>query len=169
MSTAAHSMNLSFKPLRNWRTVLTWLVLALIAAASYFAETRDAAIATGQQGPVSVPGLTAADMDVVARAYANRRSGLWLTTSGVISRVLPDDNDGARHQRFILVLPSKHRVLIAHNIDLAERIPAEEGDPIRLRGRYEWNEKGGVIHWTHHDPVGRQAGGWIEAANRRYR
>ena len=58
---------------------------------------------------------------------------------------------------------------LAHNIDLAERIPAEEGDSVRLRGRYEWNEKGGVIHWTHHDPVGRQAGGWIEAANRRYR
>jgi hypothetical protein len=30
-----------------------------------------------------------------------------------------------------------------------------------LHGRYEWNERGGVIHWTHHDPEGSMPGGWI--------
>src|SRR5690606_18291591 len=43
---------------------------------------------------------------------------------GVVVRTLPDDNDGSRHQRFILELPSGQTILIAHNIDLAPRIPS---------------------------------------------
>jgi hypothetical protein len=53
--------------------------------------------------------------------------------------------------------------MVAHNIDLARRIPARAGDTLSLRGRYEWNERGGVIHWTHHDPQGREQGGWIRS------
>jgi hypothetical protein len=75
--------------------------------------------------------------------------------------VLSDDNQGSRHQRFILKLESGHTVLVAHNIDLADRVPLTRGDVVTLRGRYEWNDRGGVIHWTHHDPEGRGPGGWI--------
>ena len=34
---------------------------------------------------------------------------------------------------------------------------------VALRGQHEWNEKGGVLRWTHHDPEGRHPGGWIES------
>ena len=30
-------------------------------------------------------------------------------------------------------------------------------------------ERGGVLHWTHHDPDGRRPGGWLEHEGRRYR
>jgi hypothetical protein len=33
--------------------------------------------------------------------------------------VLKDDNDGSRHQKFIVELPNAMTVLVAHNIDLA--------------------------------------------------
>jgi hypothetical protein len=106
--------------------------------------------------------------DSVQAAYAARQSNTWLETRGRISRVLRDDNEGSRHQKFILELEDGHTVMIAHNIDLAERIPARENLSVRVRGRYEWNDRGGVIHWTHHDPEGRLQGGWIEVNGNRY-
>lgn len=111
--------------------------------------------------------ITVAD-NVVQQAYAARRSGLWLETSGHVGRVLSDDNEGARHQKFILELDDGHTVMVAHNIDLAERIPVRRGLVLAVRGRYEWNDRGGVIHWTHHDPDGRIQGGWIMLDDVRY-
>lgn len=82
---------------------------------------------------------------------------------------LPDDNDGSRHQKFLVELDSEQTLLIAHNIDLADRIDAlEEGDVVIIAGQYEWNDRGGVVHWTHHDPDGIHPGGWIEHEGLRY-
>ncbi len=101
---------------------------------------------------------------------ANERqlSEVMLDATGVVSSTLPDDNKGSRHQRFILKLPSGHTVLVAHNIDLAQRVPLASGDQVTIHGQYEWNERGGVLHWTHQDPGGRHEGGWIEHDGQRY-
>lgn len=105
----------------------------------------------------------------VQSAFAEQRSGVWLETQGTVRRILADDNEDSRHQRFILDVGNGHTVLVAHNIDLAKRVPVRVGDGLLLRGRYEWNERGGVIHWTHHDPQGREAGGWIRKNATLYR
>ena len=99
---------------------------------------------------------------VITRAYQDHRSGVSVTGEGVVVEVLPDDNDGSRHQRFILKLSSGHTILVAHNIDLAARIPAlQTGERVAFRGVYEWNSEGGVVHWTHGDPRGRHEAGWV--------
>ena len=88
---------------------------------------------------------------------------------GEVIKNLPNDNDGSRHQKFLVRLESGQTLLIAHNIDLADRIAnLHEGDEVIIYGQYEWNDKGGVIHWTHHDPDGYHVGGWIEHKNHRY-
>ena len=73
---------------------------------------------------------TDAGTDLVAEAYANHASGVQVTGEGTVSRMLGDDDDGGRHQRFILRLDSGQTLLVAHNIDLAPRI-----DSLRRRHR----------------------------------
>ena len=103
------------------------------------------------------------------RVIATRRSSTQVQGSGTVTRVLSDDNDGSRHQRFILRLASGESLLIAHNIDLAPRVKGlREGDTVSFNGEYEWNDRGGVIHWTHHDPRGSHVDGWVEHDGQRY-
>lgn len=110
-----------------------------------------------------------ASSTAIQQAFAQQQYKRWLTAQGTVTKILADDNKGSRHQRFILRTSPQQTVLVAHNIDLAQRVPLHKGSHISLRGRYEWNKKGGVIHWTHHDPKGKKAGGWIELEGQRYR
>ena len=89
--------------------------------------------------------------------------------SGTVIRVLPDDVNGDRHQRFILRLASGRTLLVAHNIDIAPRVsPLRVGDIVEYQGEYAWNDKGGVVHWTHHDPAGHHPAGWLRHAGRTF-
>jgi hypothetical protein len=89
--------------------------------------------------------------------------------SGIVTRILPDDEQGSRHQRFILRLASGQTLLIAHNIDLAPRVTdLKEGDTVEYNGEYQWNDKGGVVHWTHRDPAGRHVAGWLRHEGRTF-
>ena len=58
--------------------------------------------------------------------------------------------------------------IVAHNTELAPVVPVAVGDTVEVRGEYEWNQLGGVIHWTHRDPDGRHAPGWIRLRGRLY-
>ena len=105
-------------------------------------------------------GLTSDN--AIGRAFATGASGIQVEGEGTVIRVLPDDLNGSRHQRFIVQLASGQTLLLTHNIDIASRIDGlEVGDGVRFNGEYVWNEKGGVIHWTHHDPRGRHVAGWV--------
>lgn len=100
-------------------------------------------------------------------ALAARESGFMITLDARVTKTLPDDEKGSRHQRFLIELETGRSILVAHNIDLAKRVPLERGDAVRIYGQFEWNDKGGVLHWTHRDPRGRHAGGWIEHEGKR--
>lgn len=103
------------------------------------------------------------------RAFEERRSGVWLSVRGEAVRTLKDDLKGARHQRFIIRLTGGQTLLISHNIDLAPRVPLAPGDELEVRGRYEWNPRGGLLHWTHRDPAGKRPGGWVRLGGKTYR
>jgi hypothetical protein len=106
---------------------------------------------------------------LLERAFAEKLSNLQVEGRGVVTMILPDDNKGSRHQRFVLKLSSGRTLLVAHNIDLAPRIDTlAMGDEVAFSGEYEWNSKGGVLHWTHHDPNGSHVAGWLRHRGRTY-
>jgi len=105
----------------------------------------------------------------IEQAYQKHQSDLQIKDGGTVTNVLSDDNKGARHQRFIIKLASGQTLLITNNIDLAPRIPSlKNGDRVDFYGEYEWNNKGGVIHWTHHDPGKKHTGGWLKHRGKTY-
>ncbi len=156
------------KSVKRTLAILAVLAVALIA---YRIGLID--LPTGQGSDPAAPpaqGQSKSDgeQSVIAKAFAEELSDVLVEGSGVVDRTLPDDQDGSRHQRFILRLADGTTILVAHNIDLADRVPLHEGDQISFKGEYEWNEKGGVVHWTHHDPRGSRAGGWLRHRGKTY-
>ena len=113
--------------------------------------------------------ISDSDLRKIAEAYRAQRSDVQVRGSGTVKKVLKDDLDGSRHQRFLLRLDNSQTLLVAHNIDLAPRIDnLSEGDRVAFFGEYEWNNQGGVLHWTHHDPGGRHPDGWLRHRGRTY-
>ena len=109
------------------------------------------------------------DLSVLEKAFHNRQSNLQVTQQGEIIRILSDDTEGSQHQRCIVKLTSGQTLLIAHNIDIAPRVPdMRTGEQLIFYGEYEWNDEGGVIHWTHHDPQGQHEDGWLEYQGKIY-
>lgn len=106
----------------------------------------------------------------VLSAYQSQLSNVIVeNVVGIVEHVLPDDLAGSRHQRFIVRLAGGHTVLIVHNVDIAPRLPGlQEGDRVSVKGEYEWNERGGLIHWTHRDPHSAHEDGWIDYKTVRY-
>ncbi len=102
------------------------------------------------------------------RNYAVEDDSTMITDHGEIIRIYSDDTHGSRHQRFVVRLKTGQTILILHNIDIAKRIPIRIGDWIEFRGEYEFNDKGGLVHWTHHCPRGEHDPGWIEHAGISY-
>ena len=140
---------------RKFFSKLLFVVLPLAVIAGWFVFSEK---------PVDVPQLVQIPSaeEILAEAFQNQRSGFFTSFRVYVVHVLSDDLSGAKHQRFLIRLSNGMTLLISHNIDLAKRIVAlDPGDSVEVCGRYEWNEKGGVIHWTHRDPANQIPGGWI--------
>ena len=140
-----------------------WLVGLFIALATVLYVGMGQRSAPSPDTSALSPSSVQQGQDAIRAAFAQRRSGLQVLGEGRVVKLLPDDNDGSRHQRFLIELPGGPTLLVAHNIDLAPRLDAlQQGDTVAFHGVYEWNAKGGVIHWTHHDPRGQHTAGWLK-------
>jgi hypothetical protein len=135
-----------------------WLLIAFIIVF----------IAARQYQPEKLTSDNASEVTIAA-LYQQQQSDVQIEVTATVSRLLSDDNKGSRHQRFIVELADGHTLLVAHNIDLAPRVDGlAVGDEVTLFGEYEWNNKGGVMHWTHHDPANRHPHGWIRHKGQLY-
>ena len=103
------------------------------------------------------------DNSALIEAFQHKKSDIFVEGAGVVKKLLADDNKGSRHQKFLVSISPEQTLLFAHNIDLAPRVEnLQIGDAMMFKGEYVYNPKGGVMHWTHHDPDGKRQGGWIK-------
>jgi hypothetical protein len=133
-------------------------VLVVIRAIAFFAVVAAScgAVVTGNAA--------------VERAFVQHLSGIEVTAEGSVTRVLSDDTGpSGTHQRFIVqVKGSAQTLLIDNNVDIGKRVPVSTGDDVVVHGEYVWNDQGGLIHFTHHDPAHTHEDGWIELRGLRY-
>lgn len=125
---------------------------------------------SGQPAPQAGVATRSTNSDqALAAAFDQHRRNVEVQGVGRVVRILSDDREGIEHQKFILELASGQELLVAHNTDLAGRVEdLRKGDTVEFRGEYEWNPQGGVLHWTHRDPAGRHADGWLKHDGRVY-
>jgi hypothetical protein len=136
--------------------VVAAFVLAATPLVAACADARPTISA--QTGTMATRGSGDAALLDAARRQARN---VPIEISAVVTKLLKDDTEGLRHQRF-LIRAAGLSILVAHNIDIAARVPVQVGDTVRIRGEYVWNAKGGVLHWTHHDPRGKHPTGFVD-------
>jgi hypothetical protein len=127
----------------------------------YFISCGDVKLDQAERSDVTTKETHA--LSDVAQYFEEGKSDVQVFVRGEVIALLPDDLKGSRHQKFIIKLEQGMTLLIVHNIDLVQRISnLAIGDNVEVYGEYEWNDKGGLIHWTHHDPKGLHEEGWIK-------
>ena len=149
------------------RLIVRFIVLILLGVCSVWLKTH-------QKSFASIPSTLVVDgkkteLEKLKNAFENQQGNLQVKQSGKVTKLIRDDDHRPRHQRFVVQLLSGQQLLIAHNIDLAPKVEGlQEGAEIAFYGEYEWNNKGGVVHWTHRDPKGQHPDGWLLYGNRKY-
>jgi hypothetical protein len=106
-------------------------------------------------------------------AWRSARSGIEVQASGAIARVLGERGGrSGPHEGFLLHLTGSGgrglTVRVESNIDIMGNFAVHDGDPAVVRGEYEYDPRGGVIHWTHRDFGGRHPAGFVEINGRLY-
>lgn len=72
-----------------------------------------------------------------AQAYQQRKSNTEVLDYGTVSKVLPEDNQGNKHQLFMLKLDSGVTVRVAHNTSIAEEVPdLKLGQRLGIKGEF---------------------------------
>lgn len=144
------------------------LVLALLWAYDYFVE--EGSFDGSQAGRSS---LTTSSKVVEPTEKRLRRPPIpndFIHGVGTVYRLLPDDREGIPHQKFLIRTSDGDSLMVVHNIKLAPRIDDIcVGDSVEYCGEFVDNDKGGLVHWTHHDPDGDRLGGWLIHGGRIYK
>ncbi|MHB8177640.1 MAG: hypothetical protein ACYDA5_00915 [Vulcanimicrobiaceae bacterium] len=115
-------------------------------------------------------GMTVAQAIHLCRQGARNER---VQTSGVVSTVLGTRvTRSGPHLGFIIATPGgKHaqrrlHVRVETNVGITGPIPLTRGDHVRIVGELACDDH--VLHWTHHDPEGRDPGGYVLVDGRIY-
>ena len=107
----------------------------------------------------------------VCDAFAAGRSHVEVVADGVVTHVLGvAPGRVSPHEGFLMHLASGCNLVlrVEANTDFTGTFGLAPGQPVTVKGEYEFYPRGGVVHWTHRDPRGRHEGGYVEIGGRRY-
>jgi len=145
-------------------------LVVCLCAASILVACEKTPSATAETLQLSIPTeqVSTVSNEAIEAAYAKKQSDVQVAGEGTVVKLLPDDNKGSRHQKFLVSINERQTLLFAHNIDLADRVPLKQGDRVSFSGEYVYNPKGGILHWTHLDPQGQHEPGFIMLQSKKY-
>jgi hypothetical protein len=104
----------------------------------------------------------------VQDAYNYRQTGFMAEVDGTVARILMDDKEDPRNQKFTIRLTNGQMLLVIHDQEAAGRVPVSVGDTVLVRGEYVWTEAGGTLRYTQRDYSPRRLHGWIDHRGERY-
>jgi hypothetical protein len=111
------------------------------------------------------------DNAFVCQSFSSQASKQEVLAEGRIAYVLGTSNGpSGEHEGFLLKLSGDCDLLVRveTNVDITGPVPLRAGETVTVKGEYEFEPTGGVVHWTHHDPAGRHIGGYVLAAGKLY-
>lgn len=105
---------------------------------------------------------------VLADAYVNKKSGMMAEVQGQVTRLIMDEDESAREQKFVIHAISGQSLMVTHDLSRSDRVPVATGDEVIVRGEYVWTEPGGMLIWTTRDSGSGDRHGWIDHKGERY-
>jgi hypothetical protein len=113
----------------------------------------------------------APDDAAVCQLYRDRTERAEAIAGGTVAAILGTRRGpSGTHEGFLLHLDGGCALTlrIETNTDLTGPVPLQRGERVVVKGEYVYDPRGGLIHWTHRDPRGRHAGGYVVAGGRTY-
>ncbi|HEX8806223.1 MAG TPA: DUF3465 domain-containing protein [Candidatus Aquilonibacter sp.] len=107
----------------------------------------------------------------VCSLYASGSSGVEVIAQGTVFGVLGTrEGPSGQHEGFLLKLNQECDLMlrVETNVDITGPVPLQNGETATVKGQFEDDAEGGVIHWTHHDPSGRHVAGYVEVNGKLY-
>lgn len=109
------------------------------------------------------------DDSEIVRAVVNRRRVDFVEGRGmVVIRTLADDNNGLRHQKWVVQLSNGSSMMAVYNLDMCERVALKVGDHVAMGGQFVWTNQGALLHWLHYDPRKTRPDGYVEVNGKVY-
>lgn len=108
------------------------------------------------------------DSDLVRAVNDQRRVDFVEGGNVVVTKLLPDDNNGLKHQKWMVRLSNGKTMQAVYNSDMCPRVPLRTGDVIAIGGQFIWTKGGALIHWLHHDPRGQRPDGYVYVNGKYY-
>lgn len=115
--------------------------------------------------------MPAPDDALLCSAYRAAASHVEVLADGYVVQGLGTQHGpSGEHEGFLLRLRSGCALVVRveTNIAFTGPIPLHDGEYVTVKGEYEYDAGGGVLHWTHRAFRSHHASGYVEAAGRLY-